>query len=302
MIFQGDLHSIVTADGKAFHVPDEDNRFLTYVGYGAPPIEYITRRSYKQHGLTRVDALLSARSLTIQLWKKAACSKLEYWQNRAAIHDLLRSNRGGSALLTLTLPEGGGKRAIYIDANPGAQFTGADDNSWAIDEPLEFIAFDPVWFDPDTTRSAPASELSAELVFPIEFDDDDIVFGTSGLQFDAAIVYIGNWPAYPTLTIQGPYTSVVIQNLETLAIITLNVPIASNESRIITLAPNNLSIVNELGIDKFGDLGPLTNLIDFSIQPDPTVPGGVQTLQAIFTGGSISSAFIVEYNTRYEAI
>lgn len=302
MIFQGDLHSIITADGKAFYVPDEDNRFLAYAGYGAPAIEYITRRAYKQHGLTKVDSLLSARSLTIQLWKKPACSKLEYWQNRAAVHDLLRPNRGGSALLTLTLPEGGGKRAIYIDANPGAQFTGVDDNSWAIDEPLEFTAFDPVWFDPDTARSAPASELSADLVFPIHFNDSDIVFGTSGTQFNVPITYTGNWLAYPVLTIKGPYTSVTIQNLDTLAIITLNVPIVGNEYRIITLSPDNLSIVNELGIDKFGDLGPLTNLVDFSIQPDPTVPDGIQTIQALMTGGSAASEFIVEYNTRYYAI
>lgn len=302
MIEQGDLHSIVTADGKAFYVPDEENRFLAYVGYGAPTIEYITRRAYKQHGLTKVDSLLSARALTITLWKKAACSRLEYWQNRAALHDLLRPNRGGSALLTLTLPDGGGKRSIYIDANPGAAFTGADDNSWALDEPLEFTAFDPVWFDPDTVRSSPASELSTNLVFPITFNDDNIVFGTSGTQFNVHITYLGSWPAYPVLTIKGPYTAVTIQNLQTLAIITLNVPIAGNEYRIITLAPNNLSVVNELGADKFGDLGPLTNLVDFSIQPDPTVPGGVQTIQALFTGGSPASQFIVEYNTRYYAI
>jgi hypothetical protein len=298
----GDLHSIITADGKEFHVPDEDNRFLFYAGYGAPPIEYLTRRSYKQHGATKVDYLLSPRAVTVTLWKKPACSRIAYWQNRAAIHDLLRPNRGGSFLFVLTIP-GGTKRAIYLDANPGATFTEQPDNSWDINETLEFIAYDPVWFDPDTVVSSPASAASADLVFPITFNTTRITFGINGLQFNTAIVYDGTWVTYPTITLTGPYTSASVMNITTGIRLTLNVAIAAGESRIITLNPQSLSVVDGTGADKFSDLGELTNLVDFNIRPDPEVAGGIQTIQTLFLGAAAGVTTVrIAYNKRYFAI
>jgi hypothetical protein len=128
----GDLHSIITADGKEFHVPDEENRFLFYAGYGAPPIEYLTRRHTNSTAKPKSITAFPPRG-NRSLWKKPACSRLQYWQNRAALHDLLRPNRGGSFQFMLTIP-GGTKRAIYLDANPGATFTKQVDNNWDIDE------------------------------------------------------------------------------------------------------------------------------------------------------------------------
>jgi hypothetical protein len=298
----GDLHSIITADGKEFHVPDEDNRFLFYAGYGAPPIEYLTRRSYKQHGATKVDYLLSPRAVTVQLWKKAACSRLAYWQNRAALHDLLRPNRGGSFQFVLTIP-GGTKRAIYLDANPGATFTNEVDNNWDIDETLEFIAYDPVWFDPTVVTYIASTTASADLVFPITFNTTRITFGIAGLQFDTAITYDGTWVTYPTITLTGPYSSASVMNLTTGIRLTLNVAIAAGESRIITLNPQSLSVVDGTGADKFSDLGELTNLVDFNIRPDPEVAGGIQTIQTIFLGSSAGVTTVqIAYNKRYFAI
>lgn len=305
MTFQGDLYAVITDDGMEFHVPDEDNRFLVAVGFGAPPIEYQTRRSYKQHGETKVDYTLSPRAVTVQLWKKAACSRIEYWENRAALHDLLRPNRGGSLLFVLTMADNVTKRAIYLDPNPGAQFNNDsdDDNNWSLDETLEFIAFNPVWFGVDAVVSTPAATTDTELVFPITFDASNIIFGLNGLQFNTTITYNGTWVSYPIITLTGPYNSATLLNVETGVMMSLNVAIAAGEQRIITLTPSALSIVDGTGADKFGDLGPDSDLVDFNIRPHPEVPGGVQTIQAIILGGTAGqTAVSISYYERYYAI
>jgi hypothetical protein len=56
-------------------------------------------------------------------------------------------------------------------------------------------------------------------------------------------------------------------------------------------------------VDKFGDLGELSNLVDFNIRPDPEVAGGVQTIQTLFIGATAGVTSVqIAYNKRYFAI
>lgn len=304
MNYAGDLHSITTADGNTFSYPDEENRFLVYIGYGAPPIDYITRRGYKQHGETKIDNLLSPRQLTIQLWKNPACNRTTYWQNRAALHDLLRPNRGGSLLLTLTIPNGT-KRSIYLDASPGALFNTSqiDDNNWELDEALEFIAFNPIWFGTDQTVLTVASDASQNLVFPITFP---IQFGPGGIVYTKSITYVGSWQSYPIFVITGPYDNVTIIHEQTGATITLIVPILAGQSRTLDLTPGAISIIDQDGNSAFDELGSDTNIVDFSIKPDGNSPdgvsGGVNIIQTNIIGSGVGTTFTIKYYERYYAI
>lgn len=301
MEYAGDVHRITTFDGEELTFPDENNRFLAYVGYGAPPINYITRRSYKQHGETKVDYQLGTRSISIQLWKRAACDRATYWAYRLALHDMLRPNRGGSLELTLIIPDGT-QRAIKVDANPGAQFLTSqlDDNNWEINEPLEFIAFDPVWYNPiDTSTLVTIDPADQHLVFPITFP---IQFGLGGTFYSETITYTGSWESYPRFIITGPYNSVIITNQSTGIALSLTVPISAGQSRTIDLTPGAISIVDENGVNQFGDLGDGSNLVDWNIRPDPLVAGGQNVVIAQIFGNDVTSSFTVEYNERYFAI
>lgn len=304
MEYHGDLHSLQTADGNIFVFPDEASRFLVYIGYGAPPIEYVTRRGYKQHGTTKLDQLLQPRQLTIDFWRKPACDRATYWANRAALHDMLRPNRGGSILMTLIWPDGT-KRAIYLDSDPGAQFNTSqvDDNNWEINEALEFTAFNPVWFNADQTVLAVAQDTDQQLVFPITFP---IHFGPGGLVYTTTINYVGNWLSYPILTITGPYDNVTITHEDTGAVITLIVPILAGESRIIDLTPGAVSVVDGNGDDKFSDLGAGTDFVDFAIKaagiPPDGLPNGINTISAAIVGSGNAATFTISYSEKYYAI
>lgn len=300
MVYAGDLHTIRTFDGEQLVIPDEDNRFLLYIGYGAPPINYITQRGYKQHGETKLDYLLDPRILTIEFWKKPACDRVTYWQNRAALHDLLRPNRGGSLELTLTIPDGS-QRSILLDPTPGAVFNTSqqEDNNWEIDEVLDFIAFNPVWYNPSITVTAVAQDTDQELVFPITFP---IMFGPGGVTYSTTITYVGNWQTYPIMTITGPYTSLTLTNTVTGAVITLEVPIGVSQSRILDLTPGAISIVDENGVSAFGDLGEDSNLVDFTIEPHPIAPNGNNEIRAMIVGATPDTTFTIKYQDRWYAI
>jgi hypothetical protein len=296
----GDLHTLRTFDGEELHIPDEQNRFLVYIGYGAPNIDYITRQSYKQHGATKIDYVLSPRDLTIQFWKKEACSRAEYWANRLALHDLLRPNRGGSLELILTIANGV-QRAILIDPNPGAQFITpqTDDNSWSIEETLDFVAFNPIWYNPASTVTSVARDSTQNLVFPIVFP---IEFGPGGNTYTASIQYDGSWQTYPIITITGPYTSLTLINQTTGALITLNTPIVTGESRIIDLTPGSLSVTDQDGNSVFGELGDDSNLVEFTIEPHPIAANGLNIVEADIVDASANTTFEIAYQERFFAI
>lgn len=281
----GDVHQLITVDGKVFTIPDEfEMVYKAYGNYGAPPTEWITRRGYKQHGVTEVDFLVSPRTVSVQLFQTTPCDRESYWQNRHDLHEILRPNRGG-ALTYVIRQAGGAKRALMVRANPGAVFAPqADNNSWVIDEPIDFIAFDPIWFDPDTVSADISLTVDSSLIFPITFP---ITFGLNGAQFIYPITYTGSWKSYPTLTLTGPYTSAIIENLTTGISIELLQGISEGETRIITLTPGAQSIKDAAGVNYFADLAPGANLVGFAIEPDPIAPNGIQTIRAVLQGAKV---------------
>lgn len=298
----GELHELETADGKKLVLPGGDVAFLAYGNYGAPPTEFITRRGYKQDGVTEIDYLLNTRNLSVTIWQASACSRQEYWDNRHALHEFLRPNRGGPLKFTLRQPDGS-LRSLYVRADPGLILPAPGDNSWLIQEPIEFIAFDPVWFEPDTVVTNVTSSISEQLVFPITFDNANIIFGESGLLFIDAVTYTGTWESYPTITITGPYTAVTVRHLERQIVLTLSVAILANETRVLTLTPGSQSLVDGMGNNKFSELGPLSNLVNFSILPEPEVVNGLNTLRVNLTGGVAGqSSVTIAYNRRYFAL
>lgn len=296
----GDILYLQTADGEQLFVPDDNVKFLTYGGFGAPPVTFLTHKGYKQHGETEVDYLLEPRTVSVELWRAAGCTRQEYWDNRLALHEFLRHNRNGPLQFILREP-GGKRRALTVRANPGLQFPmpGTDTNNWSVDEVIDFVAFDPVWFDPDTKYVNISSVLHQDLVFPITFP---IVFGTYTLG-TVSVTYIGTWKSYPTITVYGPYSSVWIENVTTGAKIILTTPVTGGDVRIITLTPGAQSIVDGAGANCFGDLSVDSDLVGFNLRPDPEVAGGIQSFQITFVGGVAgTSAVQLAYHERYFAI
>lgn len=246
--------------------------------------------------------LLQPRTISVQLWRSAACDRQTYWDNRLALHEFLRPNRDGPLTFTLRTPNGD-LRSITVRADPGMVFPSveASNNNWALEEGVDFIAFDPVFRATGLTENSMSAATQTELVFPITFP---ISFGTSGEVFSTGtITYTGTWKSYPTITLTGPYTRAVITNQQTGVVIFMSVAIAAGEQRIITLTPGAQSIVDQNGNNRFSDLGAGTNLIGFAILPDPEVAGGQQEITVqLVDGVAGQSDASLSYYARYFAL
>lgn len=301
---QAEVLSITTFDGKSFYFLDQHLRAMLYGNFGAPPTDFQTRRGYQQDGVLEVNITLQPRTVNLILFHSPECNRQKYWDNRAALHDFLRPNRNGPMVLTLKMPQK--QRALTVRGHPGLVFPPipADDNSWNIQEPLELIAFDPLWFDPAQSVTTQLSTTSTDLIFPITFITGfEIVFGVSGAVSSVSVAYAGTWKSYPVITLNGPYTSVTVSNVTTSVYFTLNIPIGAGEQRIVNLSPGQAQVSDALGNNKFSELGPNSDLVDFCIRPDPEVTGGVNVIQAQFLGGTpgLSSMKLAYYN-RYFAL
>ncbi len=295
------LYSLETADGylETFDL-NASQAFLNIVGLGASPIDFQVKKGYKQHGQTELTYSLQPRRVGIELWAEhEAENRQAYFDLRARLLDLLRPNRGGPMILTVLLPDMT-KRALTVRANPGLIYPANNENFWGIKEQFELIAFDPIFYNPESLSFTGINGVDSELVFPIDFpiwfgDDDSSVLSTGDF------TYLGNWDSYPIVTLTGPYTSARLINSVLSAYVALIVPIDVGETRIIDLTPGVQSIVDGAGVSRFGELSAGSNLIDFAVKPAPVAPNGVQSLSVLMTGftAGVSAASLIYYDRFY---
>lgn len=297
----GDVIHIETADGNELFFTDQNVKLLAYGNLGAPPTNFITRKGYKQNGVTEVDYLLQPRNITVELWRSGDCDRQTYWDNRRELHDFLRPNRNGPLTFTIRTPNGD-LRSIVVRADPGMVFPAQpNNNNWALQESFDFIAFDPTFFNSAEAVLTLTAATQLQLIFPITFP---ITFGTSDEFLSSGVInYAGTWKSYPTITLTGPYTRAVITNQATGVTIFMSVAILAGQQRIINLTAGEQSITDANGNNKFSDLGVGTNLINFALLPDPEVPDGEQeiTIQLV-NGVAGQSGASLSYYERFFAI
>lgn len=382
---QLELYSLTTFDGQTLMFPTDDATFLEIGGFAMPPVNYITKRGYKQHGETEVGYVLQKRPVKLHLHFNHACSRYQYWQNRALVMDILRQNRAGAMTLTVLLPgdpstDSGNysksgatlasnmalgdvtvtlssalqfvvgmwiridqeymlitavngttgvltvsrtgpkathtsgaavwyapltalsrKRSIVVRPDPGLllDVDASREANWYIDETIQFVAFNPVWFDPTTQIQSVAAAANQQLVFPITFP---IVFGSSGFTFPVNIAYAGSWYSYPVFTLTGPYSSAIITNTTTGVSFIMAVALPGGAQRIITTTPGNISILDASGNNAFSELGPGSNLVDMNIRPTPEAPNGVNAFTINMYAPGSGSAAALSYNAQFLGI
>lgn len=302
-----ELISLTTVDGEALFFSGE---FFcqAFGGFGMPPISYQTRQGYRQQGSSVVAFTLSERPIQLSIVTTTNQLRSEFWRERSRILDYLRPNRGTDGLgneLTLTVRrDDDTKRSIKCRYNGGLEFGDSDiqANDFMVNEVIRLQAFNPIWYDSAVVASAPSASVDTDLVFPITFP---ITFGSDGAIFITGnLTYEGTWRSYPTITIQGPYSTARLENTATGAVITLLVSIGVTEQRIITLSEEGFSIVDGLGTSKFNELGEGSNLVGMDIRPDSELATGVtQQLKATLVNGvSGQSTVTFEYFSRYIGI
>lgn len=294
-------------DGLIYRFDDIDQFLVSETGYGMPDISYISQRGPFQHGNTIYDYRLDPRVIQL-VHRRNACSRTDYWANRANILNLLRPNRqsfGSFDLGTLRkIFTDGSMRDIDVIIEQGPAFEARNPDQWdewSFTETLRFIAPYPPFYDPTLKTVTWASGVAiTEIEFPITFP---ITFSASLLSSSGNnITYDGTWLSYPTIEITGPIGGFKITNDTTGEFIQLNYTLAAGEVVTISLEFGNKTVENAAGDNLIGTVTTDSSLATFHIAPDPEAAGGVNSFSVAGAGVNDDTQVVLSYYEFYIGI
>lgn len=291
---------------KVYSFHDNTNRALmSFTGWGMPEIEYITQRGPFQHGVTLLNYRLEPRVIQYVYRQVGGCRD-DYWDNRAALVNTLRPNRGVGGCVThgrlRKIRYDGTVRdlMVVIEQGPPFQARGSDWDEWAITETLRFIAHDPIVFNPaQKTANWTLSTPVDHLIFPITFP---IVFGTAIVNDTLNVVYDGTWLTYPTIVITGPLNGPIVENQSTGETLTIGWDVPVGKTLTINLAYGIKTVTDSDGVSRVGTVSTNSDLATFHIAPDPEVAGGVNTLKVSGSAADTNTAVVISWYDRYIGI
>jgi hypothetical protein len=305
-----EFDELITPDGLTYNLHDGVGRFLiSSSGRGMAPIEYITQKGPFQHGKTVKGYLLGERVLQL-VHRRNGRNRQEQWDLAAELLDYVRPNRGLSGafeptILRKILPNGQ-MRDLEVRIEQGPTFDGEPDkwDEWSITGALRFIAADPTYYDPDEVEfdfALGASEVGS-LTYPAKYP---VIYGPGGaLDVSVEVDYDGTWPAFPIITITGPFSLPQIINETTGEQISLNYTIAAGQMITIDLRYGQKTIYDN-SVPPVILLGTRTsdsNISTFHIAEAPYAPGGVNTIHVLGSELSSDSVLSFVFNTHYIGI
>lgn len=290
----------IRPDGVRYMLHGPPSRVvMSEEGLGMPPLEYVTDRAPFQHGDSVRDFFAGVRPIQLVIMQNFK-SRSDYWTGRNTLLDTIRPNRitnfrtPGSLLYLLS---NGTRRQIDVVPAGGPGFAPRQGGwrEWSFTEVLRFEAHDPAWYDP-TQKSTSVIQSVGELVFPITFP---ILFG--GLGTTVNLTYQGTWLEYPTIIITGPVTGPAIQNTTTGKSLGLATTIPAGMTATFVLR-NQKTVTRSDGLNLLPFLTSDSDLTEFALQPDPTAPGGVNTLQISGSDATAATSIQLTYYHRYIGI
>lgn len=301
--FLGEIQALTTADNQVLALTGSVYT-QAFSGYGAPPVQWISRKGYLQAGQTAVGYSVDSRTISLTVTTERQVSREDFWLEREKLLNIFRPNRGlgiGNELTLTLIRMDGSRRAIKCFYAGGLELDGDSENNFLINGNIQLVCFNPIWYDPTVISISPESDVDDNLVFPITFP---IQFGLAGnVFFSGDLAYEGTWRSYPTISLTGAYTSATLENTGTGVTFQLGVAIGAGESRIITLSEEGFIIVDQAGVNRFNELVSGANLVGFNIRPNSEIESGtIQQLKATLVNGSAEAGVTFEYTEKYFGI
>jgi len=294
----------IRSDGVVYNLHSPPSRaVLNMSGWGKPVNNFHTTSGPYQHGETPISYRLSPRTISLELVHTFQ-SRSQWYNGRSSMLAQMGVNNASP-----NLPLPGVLRWHYIingvytirDLDiftvSGLGFTPLEGwREWSVLESMEFIAHNPIIYDP-TVHTSAVSTFYDSLIFPMNFP---FVLGTSYGIMD--VTYGGTWEEYPTITVTGPAAGVYIENYTTGKKLRLNYTVSLNETITFDLKYNTKTITSDSGQDLSQYLSDDSDLGEFNLQYDPIVPDGINTIIVYTIGATTGTTFTFTYYNRYYGI
>lgn len=308
----------ITPDGKSLELYDPPKRgVFNLSGWGIPAPNIAVSQGPFQHGVTPLSVRYPPRVVEMTI-RHNGCNRRDYWSIRRQIIDYMRLNRANVNLpvpgkLRRYLADGAVRDLdVMLSEGPGFQESSDVWDGWSVMEDLSFIAHNPVIYDPrQRVAGLGGGDLECtdqeQLTFPFVFAPGrGMLFGLEGVDCSAeallSIAYEGNWEEFPRIIVTGPAEDIRIVHNQTGLILALDYTIAPNEQVTFDLTYGRKTLYNNFGVSLLNALTFDSNIGAFSIQPDPIVPGGLNTFTVSLTNGTGITATTIQYFNRYIGI
>jgi len=294
----------ITPDGAEFQFNTSTDRFIfADQGLGLPPVTYYTQSGPFQDGATVTGYTYQPRIVQM-IYVQQNDNQDEYWQSRYDLIDFLRQNRQlandfrPSILRKVFMDNTLRDLFVFVDQGPVLSTSGINEwDRYTINDPIRFVAFDPIFFEPCYMSATMTFEPFDGLIFPVA---EPIEFNGAGAETDF-IVYDGTYKTHPYIVITGPASNPVIENLTTDQRIELQYIIGTEEVVTIETGLGNFKVRTQDDVDLRGlvtiDTDPL-----FSLAPAPTAPGGRNSLSIAVEGSTAATSVVINYWNRYVGI
>lgn len=294
----------IKSDGTIYQLHSPPTRAVrSMTGWGKPPEQWHEMSGPFQHGSTYVSYRLQPRTVALELLHQY-CSRSELYAGRSTLLDQM-----GIMNASPNAPVPGVLRWRYIQNDlyvvrdldvytaRGLGFQPLDGwRSWAVQEGMEFIAPNPVIYEP-VDRTLTINSFTSGLVLPVVFP-----FVLGAMVGTGSITYTGTWESYPIITITGPAVGVYVENSTTGRIIRLDYTVSAGETVTITLEYNRKTCVNQLGTNLLQYISDDSDMGDFAIQHDNIVTGGINNFTVYTIGATASTSIVLTYKNRYYGI
>lgn len=303
MVASIEFTQFIAPDGTVYKFDGADKFLIGIAGEGMPTIDYITQSNPLLHGETLMSYRLRPRIIQL-LHRRQTCSRAEYWDARENLLDILRPNRHplnefGAGKLRHFMPNGK-KRDIDVIIQTGPVYQSRSTDVWdelAFTEALTFIAFNPVFYNPDQVCETFVLNDDSSLIFPFVFPFTFTPVSSSGT---ITITYTGSWLAYPVMEADGPFSGIRFTNEITGEIIRLNKNVAAGETVVFDLREGQKSVTSSVYGDVIGAIVDPIALATFHLEPNPGASGGVNVISVYLEAtDSINTKVRFSYQERF---
>ena len=256
-------------------------------GFGMAPLHRLSERGPLQHGATDTGARLDPRSVTIGVMLPAT-DEATLEDKRDLLLDLFRP-RDTPVALRLYRANG---QIRHLDAHTtgGLEFGSAQisrdyGGHIVLKTSIDLVAPDPVWYDPAELAvsfgvAAGAGGMFVPTMVPT-------FIGASTVDQTTQVPYDGSWLSNPIITIQGPITDPVVQNLTTGEKLSfVGFSLASGMTYTIDTRYGYKTVTDTSGGNRISELSTDSDLTGFHLEPDAS--GNINTLRV--TGSAANSA------------
>ncbi len=272
---------------------------LSYDGFGVPDFHRFEERGPLQHGTTDRGYRLDNRIITLVLGITGEDAR-QFRENKLLLTKIFKPTENTPGILRYTENDGY-TREIQGYLIGGLEYNASDSKYLYQKESISIKCPDPAWYDPDLDElyfaiGGGTDVFSVPMVVPFKL-------GVSTVNMSQSIEYRGTVNSYPVITIAGPIRNCCITNESTGDKLDFTgVTIPAGETYTINLAYGYKTIVNSSGQNKIADLTADSDLATFSIEPDPVVFSGINSIHISGVDVTASTEIVISYYERYISI